>query len=126
MNTYLIISIVLAILFLISYLIGLFVYKIIRCRVLKLYIVPFFKTQGQEISKVRFAGLFGGGNYELSIKPLILKNAISTNYYINIYIKQKGSIAYRYTAKITTIFLYIKRVELKGNGIYAQIKGMGL
>lgn len=69
--------------------------------------------------------LFNRGNFgkqKLIIKPVSIMGNIVTDTYINIYVQQSGGTLSMYTTRIRTVFLYIKKVELKGNGIFVVLK----
>lgn len=95
------------------------IFKIIKLRAIKYYIKPFLDSKNLEIINAKFVGFFDRGDFgkqEIVLKPVPVMGNIANDTYIYIYTQKANNIV-RYTAKIRTVFLFIKKVELKGDGI---------
>jgi hypothetical protein len=100
-------------------LINILIFKIIKLRAVKYYIKPFFDSKNLEIINTKFVGFFDRGDFGKSrivIKPVPVMGNIANDTYIYIYTQNANNIS-RYTAKVSTVFLFIKKVELKGHDI---------
>nr|WP_199083507.1 hypothetical protein [Pedobacter sp. ASV19] len=117
MEIFLIIAVIIGLLILV--LGNILIFKIIKLRAVKCYIKPFFDSKNLEIVNTKFVGFFDRGDFgkqKIVIKPVPVMGNIANDTYIYIYTQNANNI-FRYTAKISTVFLFIKKVELKGESI---------
>lgn len=99
------------------------VFKIIKRRAIKYYIKPYFDDENLEIIDTEFTGIFNNGDFgrpEFVFRPVPKMGNIVSDMYIYVYIQKVNNIV-RYTAKIRTVFWFIKKVELKGSGTTIQL-----
>jgi hypothetical protein len=92
------------------------IYKFIVNRALKKIINPYFNSMGYEVEKAEFPGLFSTGDFKnpgFQIKPVFKNGSPWITYYLELFIKNKdkGSQTIRVTAKIATLFSFIRKVE---------------
>jgi len=99
--------------------INILIFKIIKQRAVKYYIKPFFDSENLEIINTKFVGFFDRGDFgkqRIVIRPVPVMGNIVNDTYFYVYTQKANNIV-RYTAKVSTVFLFIKKVELKGNNI---------
>jgi hypothetical protein len=106
-------ELVLTILLLLMILLNLLIYKLIIIYSVRKFIKPFLKEKGLEFIDYNFVGFFSKGNFgkqKLAFRFIPINGNIFGVTYVYIYAK-KNNKTIKFTAKITSIFLYVKKVE---------------
>lgn len=96
---------------------NLLIYKWIVRRATEKYMRPYFFKLGFKITKTRFVGLFKSGDFKrkgLQFRPFMPSGYPMQSTYIYVYLYKNtagGDQRIRITAKILTLFLFIKKIE---------------
>ncbi len=113
-------EIVLAITVIIGLLLILFIgnyliYKWIAGRAIRKIIKPYFSKIGYKIEGTRFVGLFKTGDFKwkgFPFRPFMHSGYLMQSVYIYVQLnKRETDTSIRITAKISTLFLFIRKVE---------------
>lgn len=97
-------------------LVNILVYKLIVSRSLKKIIRPYLSSLGYKVDKVSFVGLFNKGDFNeegVELRPFMANGNPMRSTYIYLYIrKDKANVdPVRITARVRTIFLFVRKVE---------------
>ena len=92
------------------------VYKMVVVSALRKFIKPYIQERGWHFVKYRFVGLLNCGDFEKKrfvIRPVPRMGNIVNNAYIYVYATKSENTRFRFTAKITSFFLLVRKVEYK-------------
>ncbi|GEM_PF-1182849 len=91
-------------------------YKLIVAAALRKYIKPYLYTQSLIFQHTKFVGLLNQGDFgkwKFVVKPISEMGNISNTTFFYVHaIDDKGAM-HQYTVKVSTIFLFIRKVILK-------------
>lgn len=96
------------------------IYKLIVDRAVKKYINPYLSILGYKIDKVKFAGLFQIGDFKRKgspLRPFMFGGYPIHSTYIYVFVKTNdpNNNPVRITARIISLFLFIRKVEYSNN-----------
>lgn len=95
--------------------VNVFLYLYIVNKAVKKLINPYMTNLGYEIRKVRFSGLFSTGDFKrggFDFRSVMAAGQPINSIFAYVYIENvKTGVTRRITAKITTLFWFIKKVE---------------
>lgn len=97
-----------------AFIINIVIYKVILRKALRKFIVPYLNDLGYHLERTKFIGLFGTGDLKrkvFSVRPLMPTGSPVISMYIYLYIRSEAGVAKRITARLTSIFLWVKSVE---------------
>jgi hypothetical protein len=90
------------------------IYRWIVSRALRKFIRPHFMDLGYKVQNVEFVGLFKTGDFKRSgfpLRPFMHSGNPMQTTYVYVYLSKDVNHQVRITAKINTVFLFIKKVE---------------
>jgi len=93
---------------------NIFTCRFVINRAVQKYIVPHLKSKGLIYHRYKWVGLIGTGDFDEStvvIRPTISFGAPKVSIYIYVYYYTKQSMEDRITARIDTLFMFIRKVE---------------
>jgi hypothetical protein len=102
--------------FVLVVLLNILTYKLIVSRALKKIMKPYFNSLGYRIDKVEFPGLFSTGDFKnrgFQIRPVFKMGSPVNSTFVSLFLKpiENQREIIRITAKIETVFLFIRKVE---------------
>lgn len=96
--------------------INIVIYKAIVSVVLAKFINPYLYSRKQTLLSTRFVGLFKQGDFgkgKFMVKPVSEMGKISNVTFFFVYAVDDKGDTFQYTAKVNTVFLFIRKVILK-------------
>lgn len=102
--------------FALTILFNILIYKLIVYSALKNYIKPYLKDCKVNLHKHNFTGFLNIGAYGKRTLEFVFVPELGNIFndtYINLVGTDQNSLPVKYTAKISTVFLIIKKVEIK-------------
>lgn len=103
--------VVLAIILVVS---NVLMFRWIVSRALNKFIRPYFMDLQYKVQNVEFVGLFKTGDFKRSgfpLRPFMHSGKPTQTTYVYVYLSKNVNHQVRITAKINTVFLFIKKVE---------------
>ncbi|RYF15217.1 MAG: hypothetical protein EOO42_17290 [Flavobacteriales bacterium] len=97
-------------------LINVLLYKIIVATVIHRYIKPYLNTQNLILQRTKFVGLFKTGDFDKGkfiVNPVPEMGKISNTTFFYVDVTDKSGNSFQYTAKVVTIFFFVRKVILK-------------
>ncbi|PWG78015.1 hypothetical protein [Pararcticibacter amylolyticus] len=90
------------------------IYRWVVSRAMKKFIRPYFTRIGYEIRQTKFVGLLKTGDFKVAgfpLRPFMPKGNPMQTTYVYLYLSKGSGPQVRITARIDTLFLFIRKVE---------------